>query len=180
MNKNKTINNLKTLLFALIIAVFIRTFLFTTTYVSGQSMSPTLTDRDYLIVQKFGISPVHINSIAELDHGDIVIFKSGFNKKLFVKRIIGLPGDRVEIKDGKVYLNGLELEEGYIAEGVETEAIDLKLGHIVPKDHVFVIGDNRKPGESFDSRELGDINIEQIQGKVNLRVFPLSGFGKLN
>lgn len=180
MNKNKTINNLKTLLFALIIAVFIRTFLFSTTYVSGQSMAPTLSDRDYLIVQKLGISPFYIDSIGHLDHGDIVIFKNSFDRRLFIKRVIGLPGDRVEIHHGKVYLNGLELEEDYIHQAVSTEALNLEGGHIVPEAHVFVIGDNRFPGESFDSRQLGDIPISQIKGKVDLRLFPLSKLGKIH
>ncbi len=179
MNKNKTMNNLKTLLFALIIAVFIRTFLFSTTYVSGQSMAPTLSDRDYLIMQKLGVSPVFIDSIADLERGDIVILKTDFDNRFFIKRVIGLPGDLVEIKMGRVLINGIELEEDYTAQGVETEALNLGQDHIVPRGQVFVIGDNREHGESLDSREFGDIPINQIKGKAKVRLFPLSKMGSI-
>ena len=97
-------------------------------------------------------------------------------KTSYIKRVIALPGEHVQIKDGKVYINGEELEEDYLADDVITEAeggqfLDL----IVPEGTVFAMGDNR--GHSADSRRFGCIPYEKIEGKVVLRFWPLSSFG---
>ncbi len=100
-------------------------------------------------------------------------------KTSYIKRIIGLPGEHIEIKDGKVYINGEELEEDYLAEGVETNSdggsfIDI----VVPENSVFVMGDNRS--HSADSRRFGCIPYKKIEGKVVFRFWPFSVWGKVN
>ena len=97
-------------------------------------------------------------------------------KTSYIKRVIGLPGEHVQIKDGKVYINGEELEENYLSENVVTESTygaftDL----VVPEGTVFVMGDNR--GASSDSRRFGCIPYDKIESKVCLRFWPLNRFG---
>ena len=101
-----------------------------------------------------------------------------FGKISYIKRVIALPGEHVQIKDGKVYINGEELIEDYLPDDVITEAeggqfIDL----IVPEGTVFAMGDNR--GHSSDSRRFGCVPYEKIEGKVVLRFWPLNVFGKV-
>ena len=96
----------------------------------------------------------------------------------YIKRVIGLPGDHVVIKDGKVFINDNELEENYLQSGVVTDdgkgnCIDL----IVPNNTVFAMGDNRS--QSTDSRCFGCIPLEKIERKVWIRIWPLNLFGKI-
>lgn len=97
-------------------------------------------------------------------------------KTSYIKRVIGLPGEHVQIKDGKVYINGEELEENYLSENVVTESTDGAFTDlVVPEGTVFVMGDNR--GASSDSRRFGCIPYDKIESKVCLRFWPLSRFG---
>ena len=99
------------------------------------------------------------------------------NKTSYIKRIIAVEGDHIEIKDGKVYLNGEELQEEYLDEGVTTNmgTYGVFSDVIVPKGYVFVMGDNRD--HSTDSRSFGCIPVEKIEGKVWIRFWPFSEFG---
>lgn len=102
-----------------------------------------------------------------------------WNKKSYIKRVIALPGEYVEIKNGKVYINGEELKEDYLQEGVITEPNNPYLqDFIVPENYVFALGDNR--GASKDCREFGCIPIEKIEGKVWIRFWPLNLFGTVD
>lgn len=97
-------------------------------------------------------------------------------KTSYIKRVIGLPGEHVQIKDGKVYINGKELEEKYLSENVVTESTDGAFTDlVVPEGTVFVMGDNR--GASSDSRRFGCIPYDKIESKVCLRFWPLNRFG---
>ena len=97
-------------------------------------------------------------------------------KTSYIKRVIGLPGEHVQIKDGKVYINGEELEENYLSENVVTESTDGAFTDlVVPEGTVFVMGDNR--GASSDSRRFGCIPYDKIESKVCLRFWPLNRFG---
>ena len=124
------------------------------------------------------------NPVAIYDNElDGIISKFFYNvvelgKKSYIKRVIALPGEHIQIKDGKVYINGEELGEEYLAKDVITEAeggqfLDL----IVPSGTVFAMGDNR--GHSADSRRFGCIPYEKIEGKVVLRFWPLNVFGTI-
>ena len=97
-------------------------------------------------------------------------------KTSYIKRVIGLPGEHVQIKDGKVYINGEELEENYLSENVVTESTDGAFTDlVVPEGTVFVMGDNR--GASSDSRRFGCIPYDKIESKVCLKFWPLNRFG---
>lgn len=102
-------------------------------------------------------------------------------KTSYIKRVIGLPGEHIQIKDGRVYINGNELEEKYLADDIKTEVSsdDQFIDLIVPQNTVFVMGDNRPLGKSMDSRRFGCIPYEKIEGKVVLRFWPLNSFQKI-
>lgn len=105
-------------------------------------------------------------------------------KTSYIKRVIGLPGEHVEIKDGKVYINGTELKEEYLPEGTITDSMAVAgagagqfLDIVVPEGSVFAMGDNR--AHSSDSRRFGCIPYEKIEGKVVFRFWPFSVWGKV-
>lgn len=100
-----------------------------------------------------------------------------FTKVSYIKRIIAIAGDHIKIENGKVYLNGKELDEPYLKSGLYTDA-EIFTNVIVPKDCVFVMGDNRP--HSTDSRSFGCIPIKKIESKVLIRFWPLNKFGKVN
>ena len=97
-------------------------------------------------------------------------------KTSYIKRIIAIEGDLIKIEDGEVYLNGEKLEEEYLPDGVDTKSVYYN-NLVVPEGCVFVMGDNRD--KSMDSRAFGCIPVEKIEGKVKLRYWPLSKFGKV-
>lgn len=99
-----------------------------------------------------------------------------FSKTSYIKRVIGIEGDHIKIEDGKVYLNGEELEEPYLRDGITTES-SLFTDITVPEGYVFVMGDNRP--HSTDSRSFGCIPVEKIESKVWIRFWPLNKFGKV-
>ena len=98
-------------------------------------------------------------------------------KTSYIKRVIGVEGDHIKIEDGKVYLNGKELEEPYLREGIETES-SLFTDVTVPEGCIFVMGDNRP--HSTDSRSFGCVPLERVESKVWIRFWPLNKFGKVN
>ena len=111
--------------------------------------------------------------------GKFIYYILEINKKCYIKRIIGVAGDHVEIKDNRVYLNGEELEEEYIDEGVRTDlgSYGIYSDVIVPEGYVFVMGDNRE--HSTDSRCFGCVPVTKIEGRVWIRFWPLNKFGKV-
>lgn len=163
---------------AVIIGILIVTFVVQRTVVSGESMMPTLKNGDNLLVEK--ISP----KLGSFTHGTIVTInvpeqiRKQYNveKNPIIKRIIAVEGEKVEIKDGKVLVNGLAKTENYIT-GNFTEAKEnpdfSKL--TVPPGCVYVLGDNR--GNSTDSRIIGPINKKWVIGKVLIRISPFKSFG---
>ena len=154
---------------AVILTYLIKTFLFDIIRVSGTSMVPTLNDKDIVGVEKLSLYK------NKFDYNDIVIFDSGNEKhQVYIKRVIGLPGDTVEIKDGGVYVNGEHLNETYLDPNAITTG-DLSV--TLDNSHIFVLGDNREVSE--DSRQLGPIAIESIQGHAVFRFFPLNKIGTI-
>lgn len=172
--KNEVVEWIKSIALAIVVAILIKTFIFNTTYVLGSSMYPTLFEKDRLFTNKVTLY------FSEPNVGDIVVLKAPDNpNKDYIKRVVGLPGDTVEIIDGKVYLNGEVLDEYYLEEGAYTHTYD-ESKWVVPEDYVFVLGDNRGEGASKDSRYFGCIPINSIKGKANFRYFPFdSRFGVL-
>ena len=101
------------------------------------------------------------------------------NKTSFIKRVIALPGEHVKIENGKVYINGEELEEDYLQAGIETNVPETGFSEFtVPENTVFAMGDNRP--QSTDCRSFGCIPLEKIESKVALRIWPLNVFGKVD
>jgi len=165
----------KTIVIALVIALVITTFI-KPTLVKGQSMYPTIEPNNYLIVNK-------IPYIAgEPSHGDIVVFKAHLytengEEKDLIKRVIGIEGDVIEVKDGIVYRNGEALKEDYINGGITPGDM---APFTVDKGYIFVMGDNRP--NSLDSRDpsIGEISVADIMGRVDLRLFPFNEIGLIN
>lgn len=155
---------IESIIIAIVLAIVIKAFLFETVLVDGSSMLPTLRDRDRLAVNKIGYR------FDGPRYGDIVVFEYPGNPSLiFIKRVIGVEGDRVEVRDHRVYLNGVELDEPYINEKPLGNFSEV----VVPPDTVFVLGDNRN--DSRDSRfsDVGFIPLENIRGEAVLRIWPL-------
>ena len=172
-NKKKIIRDYGiSIIAAIIIAVTFRTYVFARADVDGKSMYSTLNDKDVLFVEKVSLLTHKIN------RGQIVIFDSkNYTNDIYVKRVIGIEGDEIEIKDGKVYLNGTALQENYLDENTVTNPgpFILKNGkYKVEKDYVFVLGDNRE--DSVDSRILGPISTKDLKGHVVVRVYPFNKF----
>ena len=167
--KNSIIEWVKVFGLAIVLA-FVITLFIKPTLVSGDSMLPTLHENDYLIINKIGYK------IGEPKNGDVIVFKSDLEKndgttKDLVKRIIGVAGDKVVIKYGKVYLNDKLLDETYLSEGMDTTGdVDI----VVPEGKLFVLGDNREV--SLDSRyeQVGLVDVNDVEGKVLVRLYPFN------
>ncbi|MDO4482554.1 MAG: signal peptidase I [Bacillota bacterium] len=154
---------------ALAVTAFVRP-----TLVRGQSMEPTLENNDYLIVKSSSL----LGTVPE--YGDLIVFnskvasKEGYTRLL--KRVIGLPGDTIEIKDGTVFRNGAPLKEDYLKETGTTGNLEK---FKVEENRVFVMGDNRANSLDSRNRMLGTIGFEDIIGTAEFRLFPLSKIGRL-
>ncbi|RVU55393.1 signal peptidase I [Anaerosphaera multitolerans] len=160
-----------TIIAAIALTFFITTFILIPTIVVGESMSPTLSENDRLISLKF---PLYYSNPSK---GDIVILDSPEeDNKEYIKRVIGVPGDVIEIDNGNVYINGQLYDEDYIKEGVLTE-IYSENSWTLSSDEYFVMGDNRLPGKSLDSRFFGPIKRDTIRGIANFRYWPISKLG---
>lgn len=163
------------ILIPLIMALAVVAFVMQRIIVYGYSMEPTLKEGDNLLVEK--ISP----RLRKFEYGDIVLIdveRPHGEKKTIIKRIIALENDTVEIRDGKVYVNGEIITEPYIKGNYTLERNPEYSKMVVPEGKVYVLGDNR---EAFitDSRTLGAIDVDRIIGKAVLRIYPFNKFGTL-
>lgn len=162
---------------AIVITLVVVNYVGQFTLVRGNSMLPTLKNNDVLIIEKLTQRFGHIKP------GDIIVVKIpdilGNGKTYAVKRVIAVEGQSVEIKNGKVFVDGKELQEPYTT-GDETFATGEFSNMVVPENCIYVLGDNRLPGASKDSRTFGPIDISKITGRVIFRIFPLNGFGKVS
>jgi signal peptidase I len=181
----------KSIFIALIAALLIKYFIFSPTIVKGPSMEPTFHENNRLIADRISVIT---NRMPQ--RGDIITFEAPntpefhkekktisdklrymfFERKDYIKRVIGLPGDHVQIKDESVYLNGKKLEEKYL-DNVPTNITGEYSDLIVPEGQVFVLGDNRT--NSLDGRVFGPISQKLIDGKIVFRFWPLTKFGKV-
>lgn len=161
---------LESLVIAVILALVIRAFVFQPFYIPSGSMEPTLQIKDHILVNKFGYR------FWGPQRGDIVVFRYPLNpKKDYVKRLIGLPGERVEIKNSRVYVNGREISEEYLPAGLRYPDFGPVL---VPENAYLMLGDNRD--NSDDSRYWGPLPRENIIGKAMLVYWPLDRMRLLN
>ena len=198
------------IIIALLLAMIFRYFIGTPTIVKQVSMYPTLVQDQRLWLNRWGRTTKKIpqrgdiitfeapsttfltekdinkSEIARYEKQKMGIFNKfmfyvlEINKVSYIKRVIGLPGEHIVIKDGKVFIDDTELDESYLKSGVTTDdyngrgkCVDL----IVPNNSVFVMGDNRS--QSTDSRCFGCIPLEKIESKVFIQIWPLNVFGKV-
>lgn len=151
----------------IIFVIFIRTFVITPVRVDGDSMNNNLKDGEILLLKKFDKS---------YERFDVIVFKYGSDR--LIKRIIGLPGEKVYYKDNKLYINDNYVEEVMIDK--KTYDFDMsQLGYeVIPDGYYFVMGDNRT--HSKDSRIIGFVSEKDILGTTNFIIFPFSKFGSIN
>lgn len=169
---------------ALVVALVVKTFLFQAFYIPSASMEPTLGEGDRVLVNKLSYD------LHDVNRGDVVVFELPADKvgvdgiKDLIKRVIGLPGDTIETRDGAVYVNDRLLDEPYLAEGTITgdpaDGSNPEIARqVVPEDTVFVMGDNRD--NSHDSRysDRGPVPIDSIVGRAFVLVWPPGKMGWL-
>jgi signal peptidase I len=172
--KRESLEWVKALAIGILLFAFIRTFFFSNYVVEGESMKPTLEEGNKLVVNKIGYQ------IGAFERFDVIVFHAN-KKEDYVKRVIGLPGDRVEYRNDQLYINGKKVDEPFL-EPYKDEVVsgrltgDFTLKELtgidtVPEGKLFVLGDNRR--SSWDSRHFGFISINQVVGKVDLRYWPL-------
>jgi signal peptidase I len=164
---------IKIVVIALVIVIPVRYFLFQPFLVNGQSMEPNFENGDYLIIDEISYR------FHEPQRGEVIVFRYPDDpSKRFIKRIIGLPGETIEIKEGKVMVikNDKEIldESQYLPKGLETQR-DVKVS--IPENKFFVLGDNR--AVSFDSRYEWLLPRQNIIGRVYLRLWPFKEIGKI-
>lgn len=172
------------LLIAPLVAIFLTAFVFQSYQVDGQSMETTLSHNDRLLVWKVPKSWSRITGNPYIpQRGDVVVFVDkelgSFGQdtsKQLVKRVIALPGERVTVEDGKVYVYNKENPQGFVPDDTLPygEAIQETIGEkdvTVPEGSLYVLGDNR--ANSLDSRSFGPIDANDIVGKLVMRVWPL-------
>ncbi len=166
---------IKIVVISLVIIVPIRYFLIQPFYVKGASMEPNFYDHEYLIVDEISYR------FNEPERGEIIVFRYPKNpQEYFIKRIIGLPGETIQIKDGGVTIfnnnntSGFKLGESYIESGTKTHSLNKDKTELGPNEF-FVLGDNRN--QSKDSRSFGPVNRSFIIGKVFLRGWPFNRVG---
>lgn len=187
-----------TIAIALIIAFFIKGFLFDVVKVDGSSMYPTLLNNDRLIITKLGYTPKQqdivildstykkreqhyalreqngekFNAVTKLI--DYFSLPNDLKKRYYVKRIIALPGQTVDIVDGKVLVDGEILEEAYYQGDTPISDLSVEYPVTIDEGHVFVMGDNRHHSADSRSSTLGQVPIDAILGKAQLRIWPLN------
>lgn len=161
--KEKIIKNIKELWVYLVILVFVitlRTFIATPIKVNGNSMYNTLTGQEYMILNKLG----------QIDRYDIVVVKTSSDE--LIKRVYGLPGEKISIENNAIYINDKKIEDIY-AYGNTSNYESITLSN----DEYFVLGDNRVV--SLDSRTIGPVKKSAIKGTTNFIIYPFNRFGTL-
>lgn len=164
------------LITALVIALVIRTFVVEVTRVPTESMVPTIQAGDRLLTDKI------LFRVTGIRHGDIVVFTPPFaSADPYVKRVIGLPGDRINVRGGTVYRNGEALKEPYLSQKPSYRKAEV----VVPEGKMLVLGDNRNASndshawEGNDPEAWGFADLSKIKGRAFLRLWPGSRFGRL-
>ena len=158
----KVIKELIPYIVIVIVVVLIRSFIATPVRVDGDSMNKTFKNGDILILYK----------LSKIKRFDVIVLHETDDDEKIIKRVIGMPGDTVAIKDGEIYINDKKIEDKY-AYGMTSDYDRITL----KSDEYFTLGDNRLI--SKDSRYFGPIKEKEIKGKVVFRLFPFSKFGKI-
>lgn len=161
---------------AVLVAFLVKTFLVQAFQIPSASMHPTLLEGDRVLVNKLSYR------LHDINRGDVVVFQRPANMSAgpnapddLIKRVVGLPGDTLQTRQGRVYVNGRPLTEPYLAKGTTTLNIDDPV--TVPKGRIWVMGDNR--GDSQDSRVFGPIPEDSVVGRAFVVMWPPGRFGSL-
>lgn len=172
--KSKTIRiifeYLQTVVIAVVLALVVHTYIAEARWIPSESMLPTLKVGDRLMTEKFDFKLTGIN------RGDIVTFNpppAVHENEVLIKRVIGLPGETVAVKNGTVYINGEPVIEPYIKEKPKSDFKE----YTVPADCLFVMGDNRN--NSYDSRFWGPLPVKNVIGRALFKYYPLNDLGLL-
>ncbi|MDD7510955.1 MAG: signal peptidase I [Peptostreptococcaceae bacterium] len=174
--KNELLEWIKTIVIAGIIAIIVIQFI-APTVVKERSMEPSFYESDYLLINKQSYN------ISEPARGDVIVFESHIpldesdlskGSKLLIKRIIGVPGDKIDVKDGDVYINDKKADEPYIKDGYTAGEVS---GFTVPKNSYYCMGDNRLVSVDSRSERVGCVSKDAIVGKVFVRLYPFDSFG---
>lgn len=167
---------METTVVALSIFVVVYLFFVQPHEIKGNSMEPNFHNNEYILTDKISFK------LHEPQRGNVIIFKSPTNQEVdYIKRVIGLPGDKVMVQKGYVYVNGTKLDEPYLKDLTRLlpgNSMQEGLEITVPQNHFFVMGDNRP--HSSDSREFGPIDNNLIIGKAFLRYWPIAQFGPVS
>ena len=176
--KQEVISWLYAIVVGVLITIGLRYFIYTPIIVDGASMMPTISDGDRVIVNKI------LPKLSQYNRFDVVVFRATEDTN-YIKRIIGIPGDKIEYINDELFINGQKYEETYLDghkaslmdDGTFTEDFRLEdylEEETVPKDCYFVLGDNRR--RSVDSRDasVGFVSVDQIIGSVDLIIWPLN------
>lgn len=167
-----------TIVITLAVALFVKYYIVGNYVVSGESMQPTFFNNDHLIVNRLAYS------FSEPKRGDVIVFHA-FNHMDFIKRVIGLPGDRIEYRNDNLYVNGKKVDEPYLNQYKrlykpltnDFNLLQLTGTNKVPKGKLWVMGDNRQNSEDSRSYAVGFVDMKQVVGKVDARYYP---FGKVS
>lgn len=166
--KLEWIELLKVIVIAVVLALIVKSFVLSTSIVEGESMEPTLVDGERIVYNKF------VYLIGSPDRGDVVIIKRPF--KNYVKRIVALPGEKVEMKNHILYIDDQPSEQNYLNEDSKEHTGNFG-PYFIPNEHYFVLGDNR--AVSKDSRNgLGLIEEDEIIGRSEFIYFPVSEWSR--
>ncbi len=166
--KKEIIDWIKSIAVAVVLGLLIVNFVIQPTKVFSYSMEPTMYEGDRVLLEKVS------QKVNWLSRGEIVAFQSPTDDRIFIKRIIGMGGDKVEIKNEKVYVNGKELHESYLKDGKTNGDFNV----VVPKHKLFVMGDNRL--NSFDSRAFGCVDLDAVRGRALLLFYPFNKISTLH
>lgn len=161
----KILKEVSSYIIIILAVVLIRLYIVTPVGVDGSSMYPTLKDKEILLLKKYD---------KKLERFDIVVFKHGDSK--LIKRVIGLPGETIEYKNDELYINDTKINDVVINQTDDFSLEDLGI-EVIPEDMYFVLGDNRM--NSTDSRVIGLISIDDIDGTVSFRLYPFNKFGNI-
>jgi len=161
---------LRDLLIAIALALVIIAFVYQPVKVEGTSMAPLLTDQERIFINKF------VYEFEPIQRGDVVVFRYPRDpRKSFIKRVVGLPGEMVEIRRGVVYVNRVPLREDYlVSTGQDSDSLPPQL---LSPGHYFVLGDHRR--NSNDSRSWGTVHRDYVYGKAVFAYWPPERFGRL-
>ncbi len=160
------------------LSYFVLTTIAQRSSVNGSSMYPTLEDGDQIIVEKLSYR------FHEPKRNDIIVFRYENPEREemshFIKRIIGLPGETIQITGGTIFIDGEELEDpyGYYSDGLPMLGYDAEFSFTIDENEYFVLGDNRN--DSLDSRKIGCISKKDIIGRACLRMYPFHAIGKID